>query len=193
MPFELPLLRALNHLLGAERWARERLAPFAGDVVAFDAAPVPPVRLKIAEDGRLAPAPPEATPALTVRIGPQALPAFLQGEEQLMRAIDVSGNARLASELLFLARHLRWDAEEDLSRVLGDVAARRIVRGAKGIAAWHADTARRLAESVVDYAAEEARLLVRRDELHEHAERQRRLRDALDRLEPRVDALGRTR
>lgn len=186
MPFELPLLRALNHLLGSEPWARDRLVPFAGDVVVFDAAPLPAVRLQIAGDGCLEAAPADLPPALSVRIGPQALPAFLQGEEHLMRAIDVSGNARLASEILFLAKHLRWDAEEDLSRVVGDIAARRLVRGAKDIVAWHAESARRLAESVVDYAAEEARLLVRRDELDLHAASLRRLRDALDRIEARL-------
>lgn len=192
MPFELPLLRALNHLLGSERWARERLAPFSGDVVVFEAAPLPSVRLRIADDGRLAPAPAELAPALTVRLGAQALPALLQGEEHLMRAIDVSGNARLASEILFLAKHLRWDAEEDLSRVVGDIAARRLVQGMKGIAAWHAEAGRRLAESVVDYALEEAQLLVRREDLDGHAERLRRLRDVLDRLEARIGELERS-
>ena len=193
MPFELPLLRALNHLLGAERWARDRLAPFAGDVIAFEAAPLPRVMLAIAGTGHLEPAAADAAPALTVRVGPQALPALLKGEEHLMRAIDVSGNARLAGELLFLAKHLRWDAEEDLSRVVGDIAARRLVQGVRDFAAWHVDAGRRLAESLVDYATEEARVLVPRREMQTFADRQRRLRDALDRLEARVDAVGRYR
>ena len=40
-----------------------------------------------------------------------------------MGAVDISGNARLATEILALLRYLRWDVEEDLSRIFGDVIA----------------------------------------------------------------------
>jgi ubiquinone biosynthesis protein UbiJ len=52
------------------------------------------------------------------------------------------------------------------------------------------DAARRVTESLVEYAAEEKRLLVRRGELNELASAQARLRDALERLEKRIDRLA---
>jgi ubiquinone biosynthesis protein UbiJ len=61
---------------------------------------------------------------------------------------------------------------------------------ARGIAAWHADTARRLAGSFVEYAVEEKRLLVARGELGGIADTHARLRDGLDRLEKRIARLG---
>lgn len=191
MRFESPFAAGLNLLLESEAWARERLAPFAGEVLELRAPPLPALRLEIAADGRLAPAAPEAANALVISAGPGALAAAVQGEEQLLRAVEVTGNARMATEVMFLFRHLRWDAEEELSKWVGDVAAHRLAGAARRVAAWHADAARRVAGSLVEYAAEEKRLLVRRGELAELAAAQSRLRDGLERLEKRLERLGR--
>ncbi|HVP08338.1 MAG TPA: sterol-binding protein [Burkholderiales bacterium] len=189
MRFESPFAAGLNRLLESEAWARERLAPFAGEVIELRAPPLPALRLAIAADGRLAPAAPEAAGALVIAAGPGALAAAVQGEEQLLRVLEVTGNARLASEVMFLFRHLRWDAEEELSRWVGDIAAHRLAGVARRAAAWHADAARRVAGSLVEYAAEEGGLLVRRGELAGLAAAQARLRDGLERLEKRIARL----
>ena len=73
-----------------------------------------------------------------------------------MRVIDVSGNAKLAAEVLVLVRHLRWDAEEDLARVIGDVAAHRLAGWASGFVAWQRDAIARLADSAMEYVLEES-------------------------------------
>ena len=190
MNFESPFASALNHLLEAEGWARERLAPFAGETVELRAPPLPALRFAIAEGGRLAPATSGSAAALVISAGPGTLAAALQSEEQLMRAVEVAGNASLAAEVMFLFRHLRWDAEEEASKLIGDVAAHRLAGFARSVAAWHADAARRVAGSLVEYAVEEKRLLVARDELQELAAAQARLRDGLERLEKRIARLG---
>jgi ubiquinone biosynthesis protein UbiJ len=190
MLLDFPFASALNHLLEAEPWARERLAPFSGETVALAAAPLPELRLSILFDGRVAPAADgAAAPSLTVTLGPDALAALVRGEEHFMRAVAVTGNARLASEVMLLVRHLRWDAEEDLSRLAGDVAARRIVEVAGRFGRWQADAVRRLAESLVEYAVEEKHILARRSEIEPLAGRIARLRDAIERLEKRVERL----
>jgi ubiquinone biosynthesis protein UbiJ len=190
MRFESPFAAGLNLLLESEAWARERLAPFAGETLELRAPPLPALRFTVAVDGRLATAAAEAAPALVITAGPGALAAAVQGEEQLLRAMEVSGNARLASEVMFLFRHLRWDVEEEMAKVLGDVAAHRLAGFARGVAAWHADAARRIAGSLVEYATEEKRLLVRRGELAALAAAQAQLRDGLERLEKRIERLG---
>jgi ubiquinone biosynthesis protein UbiJ len=189
MKLESPFAAALNRLLDAEPWARERLAPFAGESLALRAPPLPALRFAVAADGRLAADAGVGAPALTVTVGPGALAAAMKGEEHLLRAIDVAGNARLASEVMFLARHLRWDFEEDAAKLVGDVAAHRLAAAVRGVAAWHADAARRIAESLVEYAAEEARVIVPRAELAEIAAANARLRDGLERLDKRLDRL----
>jgi ubiquinone biosynthesis protein UbiJ len=87
-------------------------------------------------------------------------------------------------------RHLRWDAEEDLSRLVGDVAAHRLAEAGRALAAWHLDAAQRLAVALADYASEEQRLLARRADLEALGESLARLRDAIARLDKRVERLG---
>jgi ubiquinone biosynthesis protein UbiJ len=186
---ESPFAAALNRLLASEPWARERLAPFAQETVEFRAPALPALRLTIAADGRLAPAASGVEPSLTVTLGPESLPALARGEEHFMRSVHVSGNAKLASEVLLLVRHLRWDAEEDLAHVVGDVAAHRVVRFAKEILSWQVDAAKRLAGSAAEYLIEERGLLVARAEYEALATAAAKLRDDLDRLEARLRRL----
>ena len=183
-----PFSFALNRLLEAQPWARERLTPFAGMTLELRAPPLPALRFVILPGGRLEAGGEEPVLVMTVR--PQALPALMQSEEHFMRSVEVTGDTRLASEVLTLMRHLRWDAEEDLSRFLGDAAAHRVMGLARSFAAWQADALRRLAETFADYAVEEKRLLVSTRELGGFSERITRLRDGVERLEKRVRSLG---
>ena len=181
---------AVNHLLSQARWARERLAPFAGETIAIDAAPLPPLRLASGLDGLLVASAPEAEPSLTLTVRPGAAAALARGVDHALREVDVAGNARLATEALFLARHLRWDAEEDLSRIFGDALAHRMVGDARRLAQGLAEAGRRVTGTLLDYAVEERRLAVRRDEHDALARDNARLRDALERLEKRLERLS---
>jgi ubiquinone biosynthesis protein UbiJ len=177
----------LNRLLAAEPWARERLAPFAGEALELRAPPLPALRFSILEGGAVQAS--DAQPGLVMTLKPDLLAALARGEEHALRAVAVEGDARLAAEVLVLARHLRWDAEEDLSRFVGDIAAHRIAEAGRALAAWHLDAAQRLVAAFVDYATEEKHFLARRAELDELAQALARLRDATARLEKRLERL----
>jgi ubiquinone biosynthesis accessory factor UbiJ len=186
--FGWPFSFVLNHLLEAEPWARARLAPFAGDTVELRNLPFPPLRLLILPGGRVEAGGGE--PALTVTMRPEAVLALARGPEHFARALEVVGDPKLASEVLTLAQHLRWDVEEDLSRIFGDVAAHRLAEAGRAFAGWQAQAARRLVESVADYAVDEKRVLMARAEVESFAEAVARLRDAVERLEKRVQRLA---
>ena len=194
--FGWPFSFVLNHLLDAEPAARERLAPFAGEVIEVRAPPLPALTFTILPGGRLeaGSSPGDEKRALVVRLKPELLSALGKGEEHLMRAVEVSGNPQLAAEVMWLLRHMRAAlpeiAEEDLSRVFGDIAAHRMAQGARDFLAWQADAAGRLADAFSDYATEEARLLVGRAEHDAFAAAVARLRDAVERLEKRIAPLG---
>jgi ubiquinone biosynthesis protein UbiJ len=148
------------------------------------------LRFAITENGLLREASGDATASLVITLKAEAPAALLRGKEHFLHAVEVSGNAKLADAVMLLAGNLRWDFEEDMSRLLGDVAAHRLAEGLRGFAAWHADAARRLGESLSDYLAEESRLLVRRAELDALAGATAGLRDAVGRLEQRIRRLG---
>ncbi len=159
----------LNRLLEGERWARERLAPFAGAVVELRAGPVT-VRAAIAEGGLAEAAPPGAQPAAVVLLGPDGL--------------RVAGEGAAAEAVRGVARELRWDVEEELSRLVGDIAAHRLAQAGRDFVAWQRDAARRLAASAADALAREDGMLVARAELE-------RLAGALDSLDARLRELER--
>ncbi|HWI97743.1 MAG TPA: SCP2 sterol-binding domain-containing protein [Burkholderiales bacterium] len=183
-----PFSFALNRLLAAEPWARERLAPFAGETVELRGPLLPALRLVILPGGTLEAG--GADPALTITLTPEALLSLGRSPEHFARALEVDGDPRLAAEVSALARHLRWDAEEDLSRLFGDVTAHRIAGAGRSLARWHADAARRLVESLADYAVDEKRILMARQEVDQFAGEVARLRDALERLEKRIERLA---
>jgi ubiquinone biosynthesis accessory factor UbiJ len=177
----------LNHLLGAEPWARERLAAFAGETLELRAPPLPALRLSILPGGTVEAA--SAMPGLLMTLKPEFLVGLARGEEHALRSVAVEGNAELAAEVLVLARQLRWEMEEDLSRLFGDIAAHRIAEAGRAFVAWHLDAAQRLAGAAADYVTDERPFLIRRAELDTLAESVAQLRDAIARLDKRLERL----
>lgn len=48
--------------------------------------------------------------------------------------VDIQGDVQLAAEVAWLVDNVRWDLEEDLSRLIGDAAAHTLVSGARATA-----------------------------------------------------------
>jgi ubiquinone biosynthesis accessory factor UbiJ len=184
-----PGIFALNHLLDAETWARDKLKPYAGQCVEFRAPPLPALRLDILDSGLLANAAEDAVPNLVVTIGAGALPAMVRGEDALMREIGIEGNADLASAVQYLFRHLRWDIEEDLSKAVGDVLAHRMVEQGRRLAAWNREAAGKLAQNLAEYWIEEQPLLARPADVRQFLIDVDQMRDDLARLDKRIGVL----
>jgi ubiquinone biosynthesis protein UbiJ len=194
MIVEQPAVAALNHLLKGQGWARESVRPYTGMCVVFRLAPLPDLRLLILDSGLVDAAPPEASADLTVTIQPAAVPHLLARDEAAMAQVDLAGPVDLASTVQLLFRELAWDAEEDLSKIFGDILARRMVGTARDFLAWQKDAASRLAQNFAEYLSNEQPLLVPGSE----ASSLRRSLEALDedctRLERRLEQLeARTR
>ncbi len=185
---DLPAVAFVNHLLAREQWARDRLGPFSGQHVRIRIAPLPDLVLAIDASGQVASRAADAV-ALTLTIPPASLPRILARDESALREVRMDGDAGLANAILFLFRHLRWDVEEDLSRVVGDVVAHRMAGAARDFAAWHRQAAERLGQNVAEYLQDEAGLLVRPHELEAFGREVDEVRDALARLEKRVERL----
>jgi len=79
-----PFSFALNHLLAAEPWARERLAPFAGETIELRGPPFPALRFVILPGGTLEAG--GADPALTITLTPEALLSLARGPEHFARS-----------------------------------------------------------------------------------------------------------
>jgi len=181
---------AINHLLQGAAWARERMVPFAGASVRFHLPPAS-ATFSIGEDGTLQPAASGVEPAAIIRLTPAlALRLALLKDESARAEVEVEGDAALAAALTRILGALSWDVEEDLSRMVGDVAAHRIGLAGRALLDWQAALAANVARSVGEYLTEERAVVPGREALHVFAAAVDELRDDTQRLEKRIQRLA---
>jgi ubiquinone biosynthesis accessory factor UbiJ len=114
---------ALNHVLQQEPEAMARLARQKGQVAHIEMAPIA-IKLVATPAGLLDIAGWDAKADLTLTVTDSnplsLLQTTLRGDKP---AIQIQGDVQLAAEVNWLVDHVRWDAEEDLSRIIGDAPA----------------------------------------------------------------------
>ena len=179
----------LNHLLARAPWARERLQAHAGLCARLDAPPVT-VFFTVTSAGELQAAEGEK-PDVVLTVPLAVLPQFALGRfEEAMRSVHLQGNAEFADALGFVFRNLRWDAEEDLSRLVGDVAAHRLSGTVRAIGEAQRRMVEGAAGNLAEYFTEEHPMLVSRAATSGLEDELRALRDAVARTEKRIDRLA---
>ena len=187
--FPNPAARALNHVLRSAPLALERLRKHAGRTVAFHVGPLTSA-LTIQTTGEVTNALPGVARDLDVRVSPFLLPRLAAHEEAAFREIEMQGDMELAQEVSFLAQHLDWDAEEDLARVIGDVPAHRLMGAVRSLRDWGRDASLRVAQGATEYWTEERPVIASRVKVEDFVRGVAELRDAVDRLEKRIERLG---
>lgn len=125
------LVLFLNHVLMQEPEAMSRLQRLCGRTMLLQWQDFQ-ITLQATPAGLLDLASPAATPDLVVTlIEPSALniaQGLMQGDKP---AIRIEGDVELATQVSWLSDNVRWDLEEDLSRLLGDTAAHTLVQFAR--------------------------------------------------------------
>ncbi|MGO9934021.1 MAG: SCP2 domain-containing protein [Steroidobacteraceae bacterium] len=144
--------------------------------------------------GRLALLAGDATPANAVISG--SAPALLQmlrtGRAAENRgSVHIRGDAEIANLYRELFAAARPDLEEELSRWIGDLPARRLALIAKSVRSWARRARRTAGENIAEYLQEEGRDLVGRPELEEFLRGVDNVRDAVDRIEARLGRIER--
>lgn len=104
-------------------------------------------------------------------------------------AVDLSGDAMLAERFRKLLRYGRPDMEEELSGLIGDVAAHGIGEFVRGIGAWSREAHRTMRQNVGEFLHEESRVVPSRYETDTFRQEVDRLRDDVDRFEARLKKL----
>ena len=136
-----------------------------------------------------------ATPGLSdvaLTFALTSLPQFALDPAAALRSVHIEGDAEFAQVLGQLVREVRWDAEDDLARVLGDIAAHRLMRGARAFRAYALDAAQRMAETTSAFLIDEDPTLASRPLLDAWAGDVAALRDDCARLEKRLERLEAT-
>lgn len=179
---------AVNHALGGESWAADRLRPYAGAQVAVRAGRLS-LRLGIDGQGAFQPGDFGAPADVTIELPEDAPARLLADRAGLLGAARLSGSADLAESLAFVFRNLDWDVEADLARIVGDIAAHRLARLGSGLIGGLREAFRRTAKNCAEYATEEAPLVAPRRDVAAFCAGVDTLRDDIARLEKRIARL----
>lgn len=185
---EQPIILALNHVLARTPWAQHKLLPFAGREARFVMPPVQ-LQLLVNADGLFAVG--KGTADVEIVLPADTPLVALQGADKAMRNARINGSVEFADTLGFVLRHLSWDFEEDLSRIVGDIAAHRIASALRSFTAWQKQAAQNLAENTVEYLRDETGTLPAPQEIAAFSSEVDRLRDDLARLEKRLQRISR--
>jgi ubiquinone biosynthesis accessory factor UbiJ len=182
----------INHLLRGASWARDELKPFAGRIARIEVVPFA-LALAVLEKGEVTPAAAGAAPHVTLRLTPGLMLRLAARDEGAWREIEIAGDTDFAAAINRVARNLRWDVEEDLSRVFGDIAAHRMAETGRTLRRWGEQAADNTAWSFAEYWTEEQPLIAVRRDLDEFGRAVDQLRDDTARLEKRLEQLAATR
>jgi len=124
----------LNHVLMQEKAAQDRLRRQKGKPVRIrwgdfhlTLAPTAAGLLERCAPGAV----PELSVTLTQRSPFELAQSVLAGQKP---GVDIQGDVQLAAEVAWLVDNVRWDVEEDLSRVLGDATAHTLAGFARSAA-----------------------------------------------------------
>lgn len=212
-----PISAAFNHLLSRQPALAATLAAHAGKVAAIDTGLLQ-LSLRVGADGLLQDTPAAGDEGVgaagvasaqvmkpgidaansansansanvTIRINPADLPQVLADMRRAFAYVHISGDAEFAKAISEVANGLRWDAEEDLAPLVGDIAAVRIARAGREAVGALKTGSRRLVDNLAEYLLEENPTLLYRAAGDDFATSVSVLRDDVERLGKRIALL----
>lgn len=189
--FKPLITRFLQHLTSQNEWSRPHLQPFAGKVVQFDFV-LAKANLLILEDGSLALSGETHAPEANIHVPPSLALRLLAGDENAKMHIKIDGDAHLVAEISKVLQHMRWDVEEDLSKVVGDIAAYKMGEVSKKTFAEAKKQSINLAEMLSEYWQEEKNILAKKRHVEQFNADVDTLKSDVARIEKRLAKLTKT-
>ena len=127
------IILSLNHVLQQEPQAMERLAKQSGKSVLITLAPWS-LHAQATPAGLLDLVLDERQPQLRVTVTEHLAQLAGKAASGDKPSIHIEGDVALAADINWLIDHVRWDWEEDLSRIMGDGAAHTLGQGLRAVA-----------------------------------------------------------
>jgi len=182
-----PFAAAFNHVLAQNTWAQAKLAPFAGKL--FQLRLLPAVLNFSLDASGLVRQATGGTPDATLVATPTGFLRYLTVEPRDPNLIAIEGDAEFGAALREILSQLTWEAEEDLSRLFGDVLAHRIAGFAKNWFTWREQSIKGFALGASEYFTEEQPLLAKPRHLMQFTQDVATLQAAVDDLDQRIQKL----
>jgi ubiquinone biosynthesis protein UbiJ len=178
----------LQHLIAQNSWANAILQPFAGKSVQFNIGFITS-SLVILENGNLAIAGETNIPDATVTIPPSLILRLFAKDEAAKRQIIIEGDTHLAAELAKVFANMRWDYEDDLSNLIGDIPANKIGNFGRRTANSLKESSLNIAEMLSEYWQEEMPVIAKKRHIERFNSEVDTLRADVERVEKKLAKL----
>ena len=185
-----PATLVINHLLVRHPQAQSHAAQFAEQTLQFRVGPVVQT-FQIQANGlfkSVADPMDKADCTLSTDIG--AVPQILTAPDNAMAHVRIEGSTELAQLLNYLSSTLRWDPEDDLSAIIGDSAAVRVMSWIGQMQAMSSGQMSRAKDTLRESVVYEQSILAEQSRFDHFVADVKTLRDDLSRLEKRVKQLS---
>jgi ubiquinone biosynthesis protein UbiJ len=145
--------------------------------------------LVILENGNLAIAGETNIPDATVTIPPSLILRLFAKDEAAKRQIIIEGDTHLAAELAKVFANMRWDYEDDLSNLIGDIPANKIGNFGRQTANTLKETSVNIAEMLSEYWQEEMPMIAKKRHVEQFNSEVDTLRADVERVEKKLAKL----
>ena len=187
-----PIAALLNRNIQDSTPARELCTELSGTVVAVRVRDTALAAYFIIDDALdvVTSSPKDPDVVITGSILTLAKMAGQSGEVAIRDgSLDLTGDAETAGQFQQLLSLAKLDMEEELSGVVGDVAAHRLGELARGVGRWGRSARSTMGANIREYLQEESRDAPSRDEVDRFSAAVNTLRDDVDRIEARLNRL----
>ena len=183
---------ALNLVLRLDPEILPRLGTLSGHVIAIEPSGIAMTFYLLPKPGGIQVMDRcETEPSVRIRATPAALFRQWRGRRARGGEIVIEGDVGVGREFQTILARLDIDWEEQLSRVVGDVVARRLGGLWDGLRAWSGRTGDVLLRDGGEYLQQELRVLPPRQAIEQFLNAVDLLREDADRLAARVERLRR--
>jgi ubiquinone biosynthesis accessory factor UbiJ len=181
----------LQHLTQQNNWSRAHLIAYAGKVVQFDFVIIK-TNLLILEDGSLALGGETAAPDATIHVAPSLSLRMMANDEAAKMQIKIDGDTHLATEVSKILQLMRWDVEEDLSHIVGDITASKVGKMSRKTYSEAKKQSINLAEMLAEYWQEEKPILTKKRHVEQFNVDVDALRSDVARFEKRLEKFAKS-
>ena len=182
------ITRFLQHVIDQNQWAKLHLLPFAGKTIGFDFV-LAKANLRILEDGSFSLGEKNDALEANIHAPPSLLLRILAGDEAAKMQFKVTGDTQMAAEISKVLQNIRWDFEDDLSKLTGDIAANKTVSFAKKAVATAKQQGKDAAEMLSEFWQEEKLILAKKWQVEQFNSNVDTLKSDAARFEKRLQKL----
>lgn len=187
--FKTLIAQLLHHITNQNNWSRKHLAPYAGKTVQLNIALFKST-LIILEDGSISIATDNAKADASIHISPSLALRLLAKDEAAKMHIKMDGDAQLAAEFGKILQSMKWDFEEDLSKIIGDIPANKTISIGKKVLENTKKQSINIVEMLAEFWQEEKPVLAKKWRVDKFNCDVDTLNSDFNRLEKRLEKLA---